>query len=122
MIHPRLSLVFAVLFVVTSHVWAADPSAKALIGIPRVTMEQMWVATPQPKYPAEALKQHLTGRGVFSLKIHSKTYTVSSVTVVQSTGHKILDDAAIKALSRWRGRPSELMSRTDHVHVPVTFQ
>jgi TonB family protein len=47
---------------------------------------------------------------------------VAKVTVLQSTGHKILDDAPIQALSRWRGRPSELMSRTDHVHVPVTFR
>src|ERR1700730_16770386 len=122
MTHARLSLVFAVLLAATSQGSAADPSAKALIGIRRVTMEQMWIAAPQPEYPGEALKKHLTGRGVFSLKIRPQTCTVTSVSVVQSTGHKILDDAAIKALSRWRGRSNDLMRRTDHVHVPVTFQ
>src|SRR5947207_10329273 len=112
MTHARLSLVFAVLLAATFHGYAADPSAKPVIGIPRVRMEQMWLAAPQPKYPAEALNKHLTGRGVFNLKIRPQTYTVTSVSVVQSTGHKILDDAAIKALSRWRGRSNDFMRRT----------
>jgi TonB family protein len=124
MILARKNVVAAALsFAVASHhTFASEPTAQALAGVPRVTREQMWIASPEPNYPAEALKQHLTGRGVFNLKIRPKTYTVSEVAVVKSTGYKILDDAAIKALSRWCGRPSELMSRTDHVHVPVVFQ
>jgi TonB family protein len=81
----------------------------------------MWIATPQPEYPAEALKHHLSGRRVFILKIRPKTYTVSNITVVVSTGHKILDYAAINALLRWRGRPGSFMARVDRVRVPVTF-
>ena len=81
-----------------------------------VTKQQMWLAMPEPEYPLEARQKRLTGRGLFNLKIRPKTYTVSTVTVVESTGHKLLDDAAIKAFLRWRGRPSSLMSRIDHVH------
>ena len=103
------------------HVFAAEPSAQSLAGVPRVTRDQMWIASPEPKYPTEAFKRRLTGRGLFYLKIRPKTYTVSQVTVLQSTGHKVLDAAAIEALSRWRGRPGELMSHVDHVRVPVTF-
>ena len=103
------------------HVFAAEPSAQSLAGVPRVTRDQMWIASPEPRYPTEAFKRRLTGRGLFNLKIRPRTYTVSQVTVLQSTGHKVLDAAAIEALSRWRGRPSGMMSRVDHVHVPVTF-
>src|SRR5438045_466965 len=99
MIHTRARLVVPLLFATPFQgELAAEPSPEALIGVPLVTMEQMWIATPRPDYPVEALQKHLTGRGVFSLKIRPKTYTVSTVTVVQSTGHKILDDAAIQAL------------------------
>jgi outer membrane biosynthesis protein TonB len=63
-------------------------------------MEQMWIASPSPEYPAEVLKRRLTGRGVFNLKIRPRNFTVSQITVVKSTGHKILDDAAIRGLSR----------------------
>ena len=86
-----------------------------------MTRDQMWIASPEPKYPTEGFKHRLTDRGLFNLKIRPKKYTVSQVTVLQSTGHQDLDAAAIEALSRWRGRPSELMSRVDHVRVPVTF-
>lgn len=86
-----------------------------------MTRDQMWIASPEPKYPTEAFKHRLTGRGLFYLKIRPNTYTVSQVTVLQSTGHKVLDAAAIEALSRWRGRSGGLMSRVDHVRVPVTF-
>jgi TonB family protein len=104
-----------------NHVFAGEPRARSLAGVPRVTRDQMWIASPEPKYPTEGFKHRLTDRGLFNLKIRPKKYTVSQVTVLQSTGHQDLDAAAIEALSRWRGRSSELMSRVDHVRVPVTF-
>jgi protein TonB len=124
MIFPRYSFVIVatLLAIASARASANKPQGKALSDVAYVTLTQMWISAPAPEYPPEALKRHLTGHGVFNLKIGPKNYTVSQVTVLQSTGHKILDDAAIQALSRWRGRPSELMSRTDHVHVPVTFR
>jgi TonB family protein len=121
--HVRLFITTSLLFAAAHpYTHASELRGQALAGVQTVTMEQMWVAAPQPEYPAEALKRHISGTGVFNLKIQPTTYKVTQVTVVRSTGHKILDDAATKALSRWRGRPGELMSQIDHVHVPVTFR
>ena len=119
----RTTVLAAVLLYVSlyTHSFAREPRAEALSGVALVTKQQMWVAMPEPGYPLEARKNRLTGRGLFSLKIRPATYTVSKVTVLESTGHKLLDDAAIRALSRWRGRLNSLMSRVDHVRIPVTF-
>lgn len=101
---------------------AAEPSATALPGVPRVTREQMWANAPDPSYPLAALQKHIIrGRGVFMLKIHPQQRTVSRVTILQSTGSKILDDAAVQALSKWRLRRGGLADRVDHVKVPVSF-
>ena len=57
------------------HIFAAEPRAQSLAGVQRVTRDQMWIASPEPKYPAEAFKRRLSGRGLFYLKIRPKTYT-----------------------------------------------
>ena len=109
-------------FVFAFHVAsAAESSAAARAGVPRVTRQQMWVNAPDPKYPPEALQKRIGGRGVFQLKIHPQQRTVTRVTVLKSTGSKILDDEAIRVLSQWRLRRGQLMDRVDHVDVPVSF-
>jgi TonB family protein len=49
---------------------------------------------PRPEYPLAARKQHWTGAGVFACNIRSDG-TVASVDVLRSTGHQMLDQAAI---------------------------
>ena len=100
---------------------AAEPSGKALAGVPRVTREQMWIASPDPTYPPGALQKGVSGRGLFYLKIHPQQRTVMRVTILKSTGSKLLDDAAVQALSQWRLRRGGLADRVDHVRVPVSF-
>ena len=56
---------------------------------------------PAPEYPLGARVHYWTGNGIFVCKI-SPDGTVSAVNVKQSTGHEILDQAAIAALRRWR--------------------
>ena len=74
------------------------------------------LASPKPEYPVEALRRHLTGRGVFQLTL-SGTGEVASVDVLTSTGYSILDRAAIKALKLWKFRPHEFV----RVKMPITF-
>lgn len=100
---------------------AAQPTASALAGVPLVTRQQMWANTPDPVYPPTALQKRIVGRGVFLLKIDPQQRTVSRVTILQSTGSKSLDDAAVQTLSKWRLRRSGLADRVDHVKVPVSF-
>src|SRR5437773_523639 len=72
---------------------------------------------PRPKYPYEARARHITGRGLFEVLIDTKSGMVKRVVVVQSTGSKLLDEAAVDAFSRWRARPGKI----SRIRVPVNF-
>jgi len=72
---------------------------------------------PRPTYPVEARAQHITGRGVYDVYINPPTGVVTRGTVVQSTGSKILDDAAANAFRRWRAQPGKL----SRLRVPCNF-
>ena len=60
-------------------------------------------STP-PVYPAEARRSHLEGTVLLSVSI-SATGTVTSVVVHRTSGHPILDAAAVNAVRQWRGVP-----------------
>ncbi len=103
----RLIPIFLLLTVV-SHSFAADPAHHGHGEVP--------VSVPRPEYPYQARFNHLTGAGVFALHIQSNG-SVSSVQVVKSTGHLILDQAAIRAFRRWRFMPGARRIFT----TPVTY-
>jgi TonB family protein len=71
---------------------------------------------PRPEYPLAAQKRHWTGHGVFACKIRSDG-TVASVDVLRSTGHQMLDQAAITAFRQWRFQPGNMKP----VNIPITF-
>jgi TonB family protein len=69
-----------------------------------------------PDYPYPARDQHLEGSGLYRLNVKPDG-TVSSVTVLKSTGHMLLDQAAIHAFRQWRFKPGVL-----HVlKIPINF-
>lgn len=71
---------------------------------------------PPPQYPFAARARHVTGAGIFACNIRADG-TVASVEVLKSTGHEVLDDAAVAALHRWKFKPGEL-----HViKIPLAF-
>ena len=74
------------------------------------------VYAPQPKIPAIAFTKHLRGDGDFQMHIRSDG-TVSSVDVLRSTGHKVLDEGTVAALSKWRFEPG---TRAE-VRIPFTY-
>jgi protein TonB len=74
------------------------------------------VYAPRPKIPAYSFVKHLRGDGYYQMHVRSDG-TVSSVDVLRSTGHKILDDATVAALSKWRFEPG---TRSE-VRVPFTY-
>ena len=71
---------------------------------------------PRPEYPLAARKRHWTGAGLFACNIRSDG-TVVSVDVLGSTGHQMLDQAAITALRQWRFQPGDMKL----VKVPLSF-
>ena len=71
----------------------------------------------RPDYPAAAQAQRLTGKGIFVLHISEANGHVVSVQVQKSTGHKILDDAAVTKFSNLRFKPNTLSTVT----IPIEF-
>jgi protein TonB len=62
----------------------------------------------QPSVPEEALSQHLSGAGVFRVYIW-RDGTVRQINIARSTGHAILDKAAVDALTKWRFTPHTVL-------------
>ncbi|MGI9086437.1 MAG: energy transducer TonB [Chthoniobacterales bacterium] len=84
----------------------AGPSAKALA-----------LQAPRPEYPYEARRQHLTGSGVALLTVDPASGTVIDVSMAQSTGSAVLDNAAINGFRRWRFRAGTAAK----IRTPITF-
>jgi TonB family protein len=62
------------------------------------------ISAPQPDYPLAARQNRTQGSGIFRLLL-TKDGQVHSIQVIKSTGSKLLDDAAEKALRLWRFKP-----------------
>ncbi len=75
------------------------------------------ISAPLPEYPLQARRLRLTGVGVAIVHVDRSTGLVSEVTMNPSTGHAILDNAALNAFGRWRFRPGTVTE----VRMPVTF-
>ena len=73
--------------------------------------------SPQPVYRPEWAKQGLSGKGVVLVTIDPKTGTVAGVRMLQSTGNKLLDGAAVEAYSKWRFKPGSV----PQVKMPIEF-
>ena len=78
------------------------------------------IYAPKPAYPPAALQQHLTGRGTYKMDLdNGMPYDVR---IVQSSGHKILDDAAVETLRTWRFEPHRLTWATIPIEFRITKQ
>jgi TonB family protein len=70
-----------------------------------------------PFYPLEAVDKGLTGSGVAILKIDAQTGSVTSAAMLKSTGHLMLDRAALLAFREWRFKPRTLTT----LEIPIEF-
>lgn len=70
------------------------------------------------EYPVAARPQRMQGSGAFKVFVDEKTGAVRSIRVLQTTGHKILDEAAIRGLKKWRFRPGTVRRTV----VPIYFK
>ena len=75
------------------------------------------IYTPRPVYRPEWAKQGLTGKGVVLVTIDQQSGQVSGARMLQSTGNKQLDGAALEAYSQWRFQPG----RGSQVKIPIEF-
>jgi TonB family protein len=99
----RLCFCVIALTLVASRALALSPVVK----IPGYA--QRWVVKSlTPEYPSSARTQHITGSGIFVLRVQIKTGVVKEVVVARSTGNGLLDSAATTALGKWRFKPGVL--------------
>ena len=75
------------------------------------------IYTPGPVYRPEWAKQGLAGKGVVLVTIDQQTGKVSGARMLQSTGNKQLDGAALEAYSQWRFQPGT----GSQVQIPIEF-
>jgi TonB family protein len=104
-----LILIFALFFVSSAH--AQTQNAATGQQPPKA------IFTPQPVYRTEWAKQGLTGKGVVLVTIDQRTGKVTGARMLQSTGNKQLDGAALEAYSQWRFQPGT----GSQVKIPIEF-
>jgi TonB family protein len=95
--------------------WTVDADAKSF---QYLKPKAVAVFAPKPDYPAEARARHLTGSGVVMLDVDIATGEVMSAHMLQSMGHKILDDAALDAFRKWRFKPGKA---APHITIPIRY-
>jgi TonB family protein len=70
-----------------------------------------------PHYPIEALQQHLEGKSLFEVRLRADG-RVSHVKMLQSTGHRVLDEESIQTIQTWN---FAYMGKCDRVRIPIIY-
>ena len=104
------ALVFSLALVFSS-------SLNAQIETPTRPQPPKAIYTPKPVYRPEWAKQRLAGKGVALVTIDQQTGKVAGVRMLESTGNKQLDGAALEAYSQWRFQPGT----GSQVKIPIEF-
>ncbi|QEF99168.1 transport protein TonB [Stieleria maiorica] len=80
-------------------------------------------SNPPPQYPAGAAQNGLEGTVLLRLRV-DRNGTVTDVEVIESSGHRSLDQAAVDAVSRWKGHPAQRFGRpvASEEVLPVRFR
>jgi TonB family protein len=94
-------------------------SLNAQTGVPATAQQPppKAIYTPKPVYRPEWAKQGLAGKGVVLVTIDQQTGKVAGARMLQSTGNKLLDGAALEAYSQWRFQPGT----GSQVKIPIEF-
>jgi protein TonB len=72
---------------------------------------------PRPEYPYEARRRKIIGSGIVVMSVDPISGSVTDISMWQSTGSAILDNAAVTALRKWRFKPGTV----SRVKSPITF-
>jgi TonB family protein len=105
------AFVVSLAFVSSLHAQSASPA--------RPVTAPKAIFTPRPEYREEWARRGLTGKGVVLVTIDKQTGKVTGAEMLQSTGNKLLDGAALEAYSRWRFDPSTVT--VAQLKIPIAF-
>jgi protein TonB len=81
------------------------------------------LANPKPDYPRQARRRGLEGQVVLEVEVRADGRP-GRIDIVASSGHAILDRAALEGLRRWRFQPARHGGRAVDatLRVPVSFR
>jgi protein TonB len=81
-----------------------------------------YLNNPQPPYPIIARQRNWTGKVILNVEVLAEG-RCGAVNVFRTSGHEVLDNAAIAAVKTWRFTPATRTGRavTQWARVPVDF-
>ncbi len=84
---------------------------------------QSHLKNPAPVYPRRALENRWEGRVILEVMV-SKAGRAEAVSILQSSGKRVLDEAAVKAVRRWNFLPASLgeFKFSSRVRIPIRFE
>lgn len=93
---------------------------KAQVG---VKAEPNYRVNPEPPYPLAARRRHEQGLVLLTVKVTAQG-RAAAVTLRQSSGHPLLDEAALQAVREWEFDPARVGSLAveSEIEVPVRFK
>jgi protein TonB len=80
--------------------------------------------TPEPEYPRMARRLGLEGKVLLHV-LMALNGIPEEVTVISSSGHPLLDKAAMRAISSWRfsvNLPAENIHEPPSIDIPIRFK
>lgn len=82
-----------------------------------------YLKNPAPRYPEEARRASQQGVVLLLAKVNSDGKT-DEVSLKSGSGYPLLDEAALKAVQRWKFKPAKLgsMPIDSQVEIPIRFQ
>lgn len=82
-----------------------------------------YLRNPPPIYPQVARERGYEGTVVLDVEVLASG-EAGAVRVLESSGHDVLDEAAVRALRQWRFRPARRWRHpvTFWVEIPITFR
>lgn len=81
-----------------------------------------YLHNPRPDYPAQAKRMGWEGRVVLRVEVLANG-NAGAVSVARSSGHELLDEAALEAVRRWKFVPAKRdgTAVNSSVNVPINF-
>lgn len=101
----------------------AAPAPAALIPDQGPNWQASALNNPKPSYPPAALRQGIEGRVLVRVLVDANGQP-AAVELAESSGSRLLDDAALETLRRWRFQPARRngVAVAQEVRVPINFK
>jgi periplasmic protein TonB len=104
----------------TAHYQAKTSKSNGASG---VTRSASYAHNPKPPYPIKARARKQQGTVMLRVRLSAKG-SVEQITIHASSGHRLLDDAALRAVQQWSFTPAIRADQSvaSSIIVPVTFR